>query len=73
MNKFAFFKQDGYGAEKFYFEDGEENTVIIAAESDAEAEEKLLAAVDEGFADEARKYLAEEVDGMDRFPYCVEW
>lgn len=76
MKKYAFVNQENYGAEKFYFEDGEENAVVIPAESHDEAKEKLMALVTDECEAGAETYESMELpDDKSVYPfmYYVEW
>ena len=61
MKKYAFYTQNGYGAEKFYFKDERENTVIVLANSWEEAEEKIKNMLDNPKDFEEDGFTAEEV------------
>ncbi len=61
MKKYAFYTQNGYGAEKFYFEDEKENTEIVFANSWEEAEEKIKKMLDNPKSFEEDGFTAEEV------------
>lgn len=65
MKNYAFYTQENYGAEKFYLEDGQENVIVIAANSGEEAEEKLRKLYDG--EEELDNYLPPEE--IDKLPY----
>lgn len=75
MKEYQFIYPHKYGEEKFYFEDGEENIVVISAENAEKAKEKLLALVSFEYEEEAKQCSAEEID-WDSYSaphYFVKW
>lgn len=62
MKDYQFVYPYNYGEEKFYFEDGQENVVVISAENGNEAKEKLLKMVDGDYEEEAESCAAVEIN-----------
>lgn len=62
MKDYQFVYPYEYGEEKFYFEDGQENTVVISADTPEEAKNQLLRMVDYDYEEEAESCTAVEID-----------
>ena len=61
LRTYAFYTQNGYGAEKFYFEDEQERTVTVFAGSVDGAKEKIKALLENPENFEKDGFTAEEV------------
>ena len=66
MKKYYEFKMYAESGEYFSFEDDYEN-VVIRAESPEEAETKLLELVSAEYEEEAKKYVAHEIEDMNEY------
>ena len=75
MKDYQFVYPHNYGEEKFYFEDSNENTIVIEAETPEEAKEKLMIMVDADYETEAEQCEPEEIDwdGYKAPHYFVKW
>lgn len=62
MKDYQFVYPYEYGEEKFYFEDGRENNVVISADTPEEAKNQLLRMVDYDYEEEAESCTAVEID-----------
>lgn len=75
MKDYQFIYPHEHGEEKFYFEDGEENTIVVSAENAEKAKEKLLALVSYEYEEEVEQCSAEEIDWDSYFApdHFVKW
>lgn len=62
MKDYKFCYPHEYNEEKFYFENGQKNTIVISAETPEEAMETLLSCVSYEYEDEVLECYAEEID-----------
>ena len=74
--KYCFSYQKSYGEEIFFFEDEQENAVVIEANSPKEAEDLLIGMINNEYEDDAKQFCAQELPNeiMDYpFEFFVEW
>lgn len=74
MKKYAFYIIEN--GERFYFENGEENVVVVSADSPEEAMNRMMSCISAEYEEEARNQIVDELpnDTADYpFLYFVEW
>lgn len=60
MKKYRFYIQENYGSEKFYFEDNNQNDLILEAENEDEAKDALMEYADYEYETIIEEYTPEE-------------